>query len=70
MRRSFHLVQYIFQFRGCGHNLEDTAKVGGHEEIFSSCSVYFIVQRLWSQSIGYGHGHGHEKNQFIKFNLI
>jgi hypothetical protein len=26
----------------------EMAKVGGHEEIFSSCSVYFPVQRLWS----------------------
>jgi hypothetical protein len=48
MRPSFYLVQYIFLFRGWGHNLEDTAKVGGHEDIFSSCSIYFPVQRLWS----------------------
>jgi hypothetical protein len=46
MRTSVNLIQYIFQFRGWGHNLEDTAKVGGHEDIFSSCSVYFPVQRL------------------------
>jgi hypothetical protein len=44
MRTFFHLVQYILQFIGCGHNLEDTAKVGGHEDIFSSCSVFFPVQ--------------------------
>jgi hypothetical protein len=43
---SFHLVQYIFQFRSCGQNLEDIAMVGGHEDIFSSCSVYFPVQNL------------------------
>jgi hypothetical protein len=48
MRTSVNLVQYIFQFRGCGHNLEDISKVGGHEDIFSSCSVF-------SSSEGCGH---------------
>jgi hypothetical protein len=39
MRTSFHLVQNIFKFRDCGHNLEDIATV--IREIYLSNLIYF-----------------------------
>ncbi len=54
-RTSFHLLQYIFQFRGCGHNLEVLATVMINlffklNLIYSSFSEGVVrIWRIWAR---------------------